>query len=404
MPRVILTPANTPDATLLITFTLNSSREGYISRLDFFFIFQGIYPQWDYQLKMVKQQQNHFFIFRYIHSCLLPLVCHPLSNEIVAGFQKLCGIDEKGNTNNKFFYYLFKLASTTGEEIFSLMPLLFWLSIDLAVPFVTNFGFVLTAGQLVKDVLLLPRPPRNWKNGSRPIAKLEKHFETEYGFPSTHTMSGLFVMVVLMAMERQGVTVSDEWKLASWLYMIIVAFSRLYMGVHSPVDIIGGFSIGYFIIQYLDVVGDAFDNFVYKSPMGIYFSLFTLLLYLTAYPRARPWSASYGTATQIYGTWIGVSLSLYYIYVVNPSLAAIMDSVAINKPVHSVTFYPALYRILSGFVLVAIAKFGVKIVALKFFLLLHAMKLLPSDPREEVDAGGVVVPPAKLYWVEVPVR
>jgi membrane-associated phospholipid phosphatase len=118
------------------------------------------------------------------------------------------------------------------------LPLLFWFSIDIAIPFLTHFGVMLTVGQIMKDLLRLPRPPARilkaiTNDSSRDTAevtttytanpsdnkssngetnedekclgviKLENHFETEYGLPSTHTMSGMLPFVILLEIQRQ---------------------------------------------------------------------------------------------------------------------------------------------------------------------------------------------------------
>jgi membrane-associated phospholipid phosphatase len=120
------------------------------------------------------------------------------------------------------------------------LPLLFWFAIDIAIPFLTHFGVMLTVGQIMKDLLRLPRPPaRVLKatvndpiNGDTAVLsplvtlspdkkicnnavetndddkylgviKLENHFETEYGLPSTHTMSGMLPFVILLEIQRQ---------------------------------------------------------------------------------------------------------------------------------------------------------------------------------------------------------
>ena len=107
------------------------------------------------KIKAVKQ----FVLFRHLHVLLLPLVSHRFSNKFVSDFQSFCGLRADGNVQNKPLYFFFKTASLTGEEIFALLPILYWFAIPLGFPLGTNFGFILTIGQITKDLLLLPRPP-----------------------------------------------------------------------------------------------------------------------------------------------------------------------------------------------------------------------------------------------------
>jgi len=224
----------------------------------------------------------------------------PSANMILMKFQRFCGVSADGKINYLVLHYYFKLSSTLGEEIFSLIPLLFWFSFRYATVFMTNFGITLVCGQILKDILKLPRPTAKGDNWV--ISKLERHFETEYGFPSTHTMSGFLPASVALAVSRDGYPLSHSIKISCTVYVISLALSRLYLGVHSVLDVIGGVLIGVFSTFLLAIFGDTFNIVVYEKDVGLAISLSTLLLFATVYPRATPWRASYGTAAQIYGS------------------------------------------------------------------------------------------------------
>lgn len=111
------------------------------------------------------------------------------------------------------------------------MPLLIWLAFPVAVPFVTNFMVLLIVGQLAKDCLMLPRPlsPPTCPAEER-VVKLDSRFETEYGMPSTHTISGFLPQVVMLALSRLcGVEFSAAAWAVSAVYTSSVALSRLYL-------------------------------------------------------------------------------------------------------------------------------------------------------------------------------
>lgn len=61
---------------------------------------------------------------------------------------------------------------------------------------------VMYIGQLMKDLLKLPRPP------SPPVVKLETRVDVEYGLPSTHAMAATAISftVLLSAQSRFQVT------------------------------------------------------------------------------------------------------------------------------------------------------------------------------------------------------
>jgi membrane-associated phospholipid phosphatase len=59
-----------------------------------------------------------------------------------------------------------------------------------------------------------------------------------YGFPSGHTAVATALAITLWPV----VTKKYRWLLGLWVLM--VAVSRMYLGVHAPLDIVGGISIG----------------------------------------------------------------------------------------------------------------------------------------------------------------
>lgn len=131
---------------------------------------------------------------------------------------------------NRFWYYLFVLATEMGDEIFyaTMIPFWFW-NVDGAVGrrVVFVWSVVMYIGQSAKDVIRWPRP-------GRPVHRLQQKWGLEYGMPSTHAMVAVampFSVVAFMA-ERYvfswgaGVAVASAWCTA-------ICLSRLYLGMHS---------------------------------------------------------------------------------------------------------------------------------------------------------------------------
>lgn len=96
--------------------------------------------------------------------------------------------------------------------------------------------------QLIKILIMRPRPYTELSN----LVVLAT--ESDYSFPSGHTSTSVS-MIYVLAKEY------DNYFL--WIIPIIIGLSRLYLGVHYPSDILGGFLIG-LVIAYL---GERYINF-----------------------------------------------------------------------------------------------------------------------------------------------
>lgn len=130
---------------------------------------------------------------------------------------------------------IFQVITFMGEKEFYLflLPLLFWcvdfgLGVRLAVLFLLSS--CLNVG--LKDLWRQPRP-----FDLNPSVGLS--FAEGYGLPSGHAQSAVVIWGSIAAWLRNG----WFWGIAIGL-MVLTGFSRIYLGVHFPIDVFAGWAIG----------------------------------------------------------------------------------------------------------------------------------------------------------------
>lgn len=93
-------------------------------------------------------------------------------------------------------------------------------------------GCVLIGNLMLKNIVARSRPC--WIDHT---VNMLISVPADYSFPSGHTMSSFAAAAVIMHTDK-------KWGIAAYILAFLIAFSRLYLYVHFPTDVIAGAVIG----------------------------------------------------------------------------------------------------------------------------------------------------------------
>jgi len=198
---------------------------------------------------------------------------------------------------------IFRIITFLGTErfyLFILLPLIFWcvdfgLGARIAIILLLSSYFNID----LKDLLQQPRP-----FDIDPSVQLSDAMG--YGLPSGHAQSSLVVWGFI------ATWINKTWfRMAAILLVILIGFSRIYLGVHFPTDVLGGWVIGVIILGVYLAVRPVLERRLLKLSFGmqILIALVVPLVLLAVHPVASTISAMAILA----GTGVGLTLTRRYV-------------------------------------------------------------------------------------------
>jgi membrane-associated phospholipid phosphatase len=235
----------------------------------------------------------------------------------------------------KFFTFL-------GTHSFFLFfcPPLFWIGdYNLARHLICTICLGVVFVNLFKDYLCLPRPK------SPPVFRLcpeqSEYHKREYGFPSSHSANAANASLMFISYLNfsQNFMSSILFLILISLYWISLPLSRVYVGMHSFLDVTGGAVIGSVVsfayLAAIDLIDRIFLILTPEAMFALVISLYCLMIFLHPNPSNHCPCFEDGicSGAAVAGLSVGVSrqmsafLGEYSFYFIPPYFRADRDKV-----------------------------------------------------------------------------
>ncbi|XP_011173400.1 sphingosine-1-phosphate phosphatase 1 isoform X1 [Solenopsis invicta] len=214
--------------------------------------------------------------------------------------------------DNPFWYYIFLFGTELGDEIFysTFIPFLFW-NIDGAVGqrVVLVWATVMTIGQIMKDVIRWPRP------ACPPAVRLQNKWSQEYGMPSTHAMVGFTIpfSVVLFTMHKY-IYPSSLGCIIALLWCALVSMSRLYLGMHTVLDIIAGLVLAIALMIPLVPLVDITNSYVITNFWFVVILIMVTIAVIVYYPSNYKWTPTRSDTAMVVSVAAGLHAGAWLNY------------------------------------------------------------------------------------------
>ena len=258
--------------------------------------------------------------------------------------------------------------SVTVEFFLLFLPTLMWTGHhDLSLQLTLVLTLATFVNSALKDILCSPRPTSLSSTGQlkETAYTLDASVdEVEYGAPSLHVclticMTGLTVTHVLSNPSALTPAPHVLFALgAAWVAW--VAWGRLYLGVHSPIDLALGALVGSAILLTALHLGPTYTDWITSSPHSCAINLLAFLAMLRLYPQPEDYTTSYLYATTFLGAWFGF-FRFYKTTPFSPDMLCPLLPAALHPLAHPASLLAV--KLLTGYTAALAAKEAAKKVA-----------------------------------------
>jgi sphingosine-1-phosphate phosphatase 1 len=133
-------------------------------------------------------------------------------------------------------------------------------------------------GQALKEFFLEERP-------KYPALQMQKKWSNEYSLPSTHAMSSPSIAITIMyfAVDRYEINFYLAAFLA-FIWIMVVSWSRVYLGMHSVLDLLMGFTLSAFLLFVGLPITEAIETFLTKSIFALFVLLAVVVILAVYFP------------------------------------------------------------------------------------------------------------------------
>ena len=157
---------------------------------------------------------------------------------------------------NPVFDFIFSLITKLGEEtaFMAVAIIIFWCFSKKHGYYILSVGFVGTVvNQFLKLAFRIPRP---WvKDPSFTIVESARAEATGYSFPSGHTQNSVGTFGALAYIFNK------KWvRIVCIVICVLVPLSRMYLGVHTPLDVLVSIGVALALIFLIKPIFDKADE------------------------------------------------------------------------------------------------------------------------------------------------